>query len=323
MRVNYTLMRRKIFKGVIARCLLIALILAVCLIAVGPSPVFAYSFERYLDIDYDIGLSRTSISGGEPFYATLGGGVTCKKNLPVRVTEGYMISSVVAEHQEDHIVVTLNQSYRVDIEPFPSRVGEGTQFNEHVPLVFPSESEPGIYNLEAKLIKAEIDTSFGWIEVTSGLPTSEVVGTVKYEPVESESPVTGVVEPVETPATFAVDNLSIAPSEVDAGEEATISILVTNTSNLSGSYDVVLKIDGVAVATEEITLEGGASKTVPFTTTQDVAGTYSISVDDLSGTLEVKLVPKVTTGQLIGIIAGSTAAVVVALIIRRRQRSRV
>ncbi|MBA7669384.1 hypothetical protein ES703_77514 [subsurface metagenome] len=132
-----------------------------------------------------------------------------------------------------------------------------------------------------------------------------------------------VTEVIEAPAAFTASNLTITPSEVDIGEEVTISVLVTNTGDLSGSYEVILKVDGVAIATEEITLAGGASETVTFTTAQDIAGTYSVTVDGLSGTFGVKAVvvpPKPINWQLIAIIAGVTAAIVVPLVIRRRRR---
>jgi len=87
------------------------------------------------------------------------------------------------------------------------------------------------------------------------------------------------------PAAFTTTNLVIAPDEADIGEAVTVSALVTNTGDLTGSYKVTLKIDNVAVATKDVTLIGGASQKVTFTTTRDTAGTYTINVNGLSGTL--------------------------------------
>jgi len=108
------------------------------------------------------------------------------------------------------------------------------------------------------------------------------------------------------------------------GEEVTISVLVTNTGDLSGSYQASLNMDGTAVATEEVTLAGGASERVTFTTTQGIAGTYSVTIDGLSGTFDVKLVLTklfMLNWQLVAIIAGATAAVAVPLWFRRRRRA--
>ena len=320
-RVNDTLiMRQKTSKGGMARCLLITLISAVCLIAISSSPVFAYSFERYLTLDYDIGLSRTNISESRAFYAIIEGTATCKRNLPVRITEGYITSHVVAEHQESRTEVVLNSSYTMYIEPFPSRIGESTQFSALVALEFPSGSEPGTYNIEARIIKAEVDTTVGWIEVTSSLPSSEAIGTVDYTPtVPLSEAVKAMV--IEAPAFFTTSNLSTTPAEVDMGEEVTISVLITNSGDLSGSHQVTLNIDGVAVATKELTLAGGTSARLTFTTTQDIPGTYSVAIDDLSGTFDVKLVlAKMTNWWLIAAIAGASTTVAVPLATRRRRR---
>lgn len=321
-------MRQKTSKGSIAWRLLITLILPVCLIAISSSPVFAVAFEDYLTLDYDIELSKTDVSGSGVFYATVEGTATCKRNLPLRITEGYVTYRVVAEHQESGTVVTLSSGYTINVEPFPDREGESTQLSAFVLLGFPIESEPGTYNIEARIIEGKINTKrFGWFPVTSSLPSSEVVGTVNYTSAAAvASPASEAVEVVEAeaeaPAAFTVSNLSITPAKVDMGEEVTISVLVTNTGDLSGSYQASLNIDGVAVATEEVTLAGGASERVTFTMTQDVAGTYSVTIDGQSGTFDVKLVlTKMLDWQLIAIIAGATAAVVVPLVIRRRRRA--
>ncbi|UCD54453.1 MAG: hypothetical protein JSU76_01905 [Dehalococcoidia bacterium] len=330
-RVNDTLiMRQKTSRGSIAWRLLITLILAVCLIAISSSPVFALDFEDYLTLDYDIELSKTDVSESGVFYAIVEGTWTCKRNMLLRITEGYVIHHVVAEHQKSGTVVTLNPGYTINVEPFPDREGESTQFNAFVLLDFPAESEYGIYDVEIRIIEGKINTEkFGWLTVTSSLPSLEVIGTVTYASTASSAP--SPVAPVneadevvveEAPAAFTTSDLSIAPTEVDMGEEVTISVLVTNTGDLSGSYEVTLNIDGTAVATEEVTLAGGASERVTFTTTQDTAGRYSVTIDGLLGTFDVKLVPiKVLNWWAIAIIAGATAAIAVPLVIRRRRRA--
>ena len=97
--------------------------------------------------------------------------------------------------------------------------------------------------------------------------------------------------PPARPAAFVSSDLSITPAEVAIGETVTISILVTNTGDLEGTYQATLKIDDVVVDTKEVTLAGGASETVTFTTTRDVPGTYIVTVDSLSGTFRVKAPP--------------------------------
>ncbi len=127
------------------------------------------------------------------------------------------------------------------------------------------------------------------------------------------------VVPEVKPAAFTVSQLSISPAEVEIGETVTISVLVANTGDLSGSYEVALKIDGVAVATGDVTLEGGASQKVIFTTSRDTAGTYAISVEGRQGTLVVKSPAALNLWVIIGPIMG---VIVIGLLvwwmIRRR-----
>jgi hypothetical protein len=133
-----------------------------------------------------------------------------------------------------------------------------------------------------------------------------------------------VVQPVvpPVPAAFSIGSLVISPFEVDVGKSVTIGVLVTNTGDLSGSYEVTLKIDNVVVATKEVTLAGGTSQQVTFTTTGDIAGTYSVDVNGLTETFTVEgevippvvppAVPKAINWRLIGgIIAGVIAISVV------------
>lgn len=134
-----------------------------------------------------------------------------------------------------------------------------------------------------------------------------------------------VTEVEKAPAAFATSNLIMTPAEVNAGDEVTISMLVTNTGDLSGSYDVTFKIDAVVVGTKQVTLDGGTSETVTFTTTRDIPGTYSVTIDGLTGTFEVIEVavpppPEVIRWWRIAIIITAvTLAIVIPLVIRRRR----
>ena len=134
-----------------------------------------------------------------------------------------------------------------------------------------------------------------------------------------------VTEVEKAPAAFATSNLIITPAEVNAGDKVTISIMITNTGDLSGSYDVTFKIDAVVVGTKQVTLDGGASETVTFTTTKDIPGTYSVTIDGLTETFKVLAVkapppPEVIRWWRIAIIITAvTLAIVIPLVIRRRR----
>jgi hypothetical protein len=90
------------------------------------------------------------------------------------------------------------------------------------------------------------------------------------------------------PADFFVGILSVAPVEVRIGESLSISVMITNAGDLTGSHEVSFKINGVVLQTKEITLGGGDSKAVNFSVTLDTAGEYTVNINGLSGTFNVK-----------------------------------
>lgn len=88
-------------------------------------------------------------------------------------------------------------------------------------------------------------------------------------------------------AAIEIIDLTINPEEVTAGQTVAIIPLIANTGDLSGSYEVTLRIDGTVVETKEVTIAGGAEDTIAFIITKDTAGTYTVNVNGLSGTFEV------------------------------------
>jgi len=115
--------------------------------------------------------------------------------------------------------------------------------------------------------------------------TAETVGKHLVEVGELHSIFT-VNEP-EAPAEFITSNLEIDPVEVAMGESVTISILVSNTGDLSGSYEVRLLIDGSVAQTKEIALNGGDSQQVSFQVPTNTAGEFTVTIDGLSGSYVV------------------------------------
>jgi len=89
------------------------------------------------------------------------------------------------------------------------------------------------------------------------------------------------------PANISVGNASLSPSKVNIGETATLTVTVTNSGDLRGTYDAILKIDGVATQTKRIEIDGGDSIKVSFSITPDTAGSYTVSVGNLPVPFEV------------------------------------
>ena len=106
---------------------------------------------------------------------------------------------------------------------------------------------------------------------------------------------------------FTISALDISPAEVNSGGDVNISALITNTGDVTSTYEAILTIDNEVVATQNITIPGGASEEVTFTTSKDVAGTYAVDLNGLPGTFVVK------EGPSWWLIGGITAGVVVAV----------
>jgi hypothetical protein len=127
------------------------------------------------------------------------------------------------------------------------------------------------------------------------------------------------------PPEFVTSGLIITPTMVDAEESVTISVLITNTGDLAGTYEVTLKLDNVAVATKNVSLDGGASQMATFTTSKDVAGTYTIDIEGLSGTFTVRAAPPpipTINWWLIGsLIAAATIIGLIASLLYLRRRA--
>jgi len=102
----------------------------------------------------------------------------------------------------------------------------------------------------------------------------------------------------EAPVEFLASNLDINPTEATIGEEVTISVLVTNTNDLSGSYEVRLLIDGSVAQTKEVALNGGDMQEVSFQITPDIAGEFEVTIDGLSGSYVVKSSSLLVEGEI-------------------------
>ncbi len=165
--------------------------------------------------------------------------------------------------------ITLTRSY--DPNDIPEDVSE-----EDLVLAWYDETA----DKWVELVDCVVDTSNNTITASiEHFTTFAIMGMVASVP-ESE--------PEVADAVFRTSKLDIFPGEVDIGQMITISVQVTNTGNIGGTYQVTLEIDSKVVETQEVTLAGGASDTVTFRISEDVASTYSVNIDGLSGSFVVK-----------------------------------
>jgi len=170
--------------------LLVIVVLALFPVFTGARPALALSVYDYFTIDYDTVFSDYVIEDSEVFYATVIGTATCKQDLPMPVSSGYITSRIVAEHRGSGDRITLKSSFKLDIEPFPNKVGEIARESMVVPLRFPVGCRSGTYDIVGELIESRAvvttsSTTFS-IPVSKYLPSSQEMDSVTYIPDEEE-----------------------------------------------------------------------------------------------------------------------------------------
>ncbi len=166
---------------------------------------------------------------------------------------------------------------------------DGASFDPPITLCFTYDPELIPEGVDpANLVVAMRDDNLDvWVELPDGAVNTEAhticVAVSHFTPF-------AVIAHTD-PASFTIDNLISSPSKVEIGDPITISANVTNTGDLSSSYEVSLFIDGELAETKQVTLIGGVSQTVSFSVTEDTAGTYSVEVNDLTGSFTVVELP--------------------------------
>jgi hypothetical protein len=89
-------------------------------------------------------------------------------------------------------------------------------------------------------------------------------------------------------AVFKVDNLIIKPSSIEEGGTVSISVEVTNTGGISGSYNVTLKINHETKDIKTVILDPSENKTVSFDISASQQGTFAVDVNGFAGSYVVK-----------------------------------
>lgn len=179
-------MVRKLFLSSKLWQLIMALVLALCLLPASASPVAALNLSEYFSVSYTVQFSKAAVVGSESFSATATIEATCTKDLPAPYSLASQVSvtgRIVADHQASGARVTLNPGYKVTLGSFPRKAGEHDKVVQPVPLQFPAGSQSGTYEVIAVLDKAEVKVLLAWIEVTDSIPAaqrSQTAGSVTY-----------------------------------------------------------------------------------------------------------------------------------------------
>jgi hypothetical protein len=132
--------------------------------------------------------------------------------------------------------------------------------------------------------------------------------------------------------------LDISPSGAVIGENVNISVTLSNAGGVSGTFAVVLKINGLIENSQDITVPAGATQVATFSIVKNITGTYQVDVNGLTGSFVVAAdsvttgtttsqVPITTTpakssGNMQVLYIGVGAAIVVGLLIYLLMRRR-
>lgn len=158
-------------------------------LVVGSDQLIAQSLGDFFSFTYQAQLSETEISKGEAFFALIKSKVIYKGNLPVSPRGARITSRIVARRELDNGEagndIILNPGYTLDVNPFPRR-GEQIELSSTVPLQFPPESEPGVYQVVGVLESARLIIGPISISATRYLPQLQVLGKVNYTGLQEE-----------------------------------------------------------------------------------------------------------------------------------------
>lgn len=89
------------------------------------------------------------------------------------------------------------------------------------------------------------------------------------------------------PPIHVIRNVYVEPQKVKPGNPFTVYVEVANVGYRDGAFNVQLFIDGNLVGEQSVILLDGETKLISFQTTLKEVGTHTITVDDVSSSVEV------------------------------------
>ena len=206
-----------------------------------------------------------------------------------------------------------------DIVGLPYDLGpHGATFDRPVTIncsYDPDEIPPRV--AEEELLLGYYDDEAGqWLVLPSAVDMGSHIVSTLVDHLSTFAVIAPIPPPL--PAAFAASALSVYPPEAEIGETVTISVLVTNTGEMEGSYSLTLELNGTLAETRELTLAGGSQQVV-FSVAGDAAGSYSVEVNGLEGSFTVReapVLPIVLPAAVMWVILGlAIAALILAGVI--------
>jgi hypothetical protein len=132
---------------------------------------------------------------------------------------------------------------------------------------------------EKKLVLATWDeTARKWVELQCSVDTANHTISVTIEHLSVYTIIAHT-----RPAALKISGLTVSPNKVDAGQSVSISVKVSNSGDLTGTYDVNLKVNGVSEKINQITVAGSESQTAYFSVVRNDPGKYTVDINGLTG----------------------------------------
>ncbi len=161
---------------------------------------------------------------------------------------------------------------------------EGASFSPEVKLVF--KYDPKKLPVSAKEENLKIvwwdKNAKAWVELKSEVDTVKHTVTTWISHFSYYSMMVKVA-----PANFEIKEVSLGQEELNKGDSTQVKAVIANTGDLTGDYQVVLKVNGVKQEEKSVTIAGGGSADVSFDIAFDKSGSYALSINDIEKTLKV------------------------------------
>lgn len=106
-------------------------------------------------------------------------------------------------------------------------------------------------------------------------------------------------EPELAPANIIYKSISLSPNTLTVGEEATITVVLENTGDETGTEDIEIFLGEEKIATQTVTIDGKNTKTITITHMMDSAGTFIAKSSTLTTSITVaeeQTEPETSTG---------------------------
>ena len=94
-------------------------------------------------------------------------------------------------------------------------------------------------------------------------------------------------QPEKKPTQFEISALTVKPSAVMLGDSATVTVTVTNSGDISGTYTAPLLIDGKEIDRKDVTVAPASTREISFQVIKTTAGSYELMVGNLITKLTV------------------------------------